>query len=75
MSEVDIKKIIVDSFKAEGLEIAEDVAVKFAKVAFKTIPKIVTATENKTDDYLIPLLALIEKPVLAALDKIDGQVG
>jgi len=75
MSEVNIKKIIVDAFKEEGLEIAEDVAIKMTKIAFKTIPKIVEATENKVDDYLIPLLALVEKPVLNALDKIDGHVG
>jgi hypothetical protein len=75
MSEVDIKKIIVDEFKAEGLEIAEDVAVRLTKVAFRAIPKVVIETENKADDYLLPLLALVEKPVMAALDKIDGQEG
>lgn len=75
MSEQDIKKILVEEFKAEGLEIAEDVAVRLVKVAFKAIPKIVVATENKVDDYILPLLALVEKPVMNALDKIDGHVG
>jgi hydroxymethylpyrimidine/phosphomethylpyrimidine kinase len=75
VSEQDIKKIIVEEFKAEGLEIAEDVAVRIVKVAFKAIPKIVDATENQVDDYLKPLLSLVEKPVMAALDKIDGHVG
>lgn len=75
MSEQDIKKIIVEEFKAEGLEIAEDVAVRITKVAFRAIPKVVLATDNKVDDYLIPLLALVEKPVMTALDKIDGQQG
>lgn len=75
MSEQDIKKILVEEFKAEGLEIAEDVAVRLVKVAFKALPKIVVATDNKVDDYILPLLALVEKPIMNALDKIDGHVG
>lgn len=73
--ETDIKKIIVAEFKAEGLEIAEDVAIRLTKVAFKAIPKIVLATDNKADDLLIPLFAVIEPPVMKALDKIDGKEG
>lgn len=72
---MDIKKIIVDEFKAEGLEIAEEVAVKLTKVAFRVLPKVVAATETKVDDLLIPLLAVVEAPVMKALDKIDGQEG
>jgi hypothetical protein len=72
---MDIKKIIVEEFKAEGLEIAEDVAVRLTKVAFRVLPKVVASTETKIDDLLIPLLSVIEAPVMKALDKIDGQEG
>ncbi len=72
---MDIKKIIVEEFKAEGLEIAEDVAIRLTKVAFRVLPKVVSATETKVDDLLIPLLSVIEAPVMKALDKIDGQEG
>lgn len=75
METQDIKKIIVDEFKAEGLEIAEDVAVRLTKVAFRVVPKVVLATDTKMDDLLIPVLAVVEPHVMKALDKIDGQEG
>lgn len=75
MEPTDIKKIIVEEFKAEGLEIAEDVAIRLTKVAFRVIPKVVTATETKIDDLLVPVLAVIEPQVMKALDKIDGKEG
>lgn len=75
VTNAELKKLIVDEFKAEGMDIAEDVAVRLVKAAFKVLPKVVLATDNKMDDLLIPLLAVVEKPVLQALDKINGHEG
>ena len=75
MEKSEILKLIVEEFKAEGLDIAEEAVLSATKVAFKVAPKIIEATETKLDDLIIlPLLALIEKPVLKAIDKIDGKV-
>lgn len=63
---------IAEILKKAGLEIGEDVAVATVKGVIKALPDILLATENKMDDMLIPLLALIEKPILDLLDKIDG---
>lgn len=73
MSEVNIKDLIVAELKANGLDIAEDVAVSIVKVVFGLVPKIVLATDNKVDDLLIAVLPIIEAPIMAILDKIDGK--
>lgn len=69
----DIKKMIVDHFKAEGLDIAEEAAVALVKSAFKLIPAIALATENKIDDMFVPALGIIEPKVIELLDGIDGE--
>lgn len=72
---LEIKKIIVEEFKKEGLEITEDAAIRIAKVSFRVIPKIAVLTDTKLDDLVVPLLGLIEAPIMKALDKIDGHEG
>ncbi len=67
-----LKNEIKEIFKKEGLDVAEEVVLKFAKVSFKVLPKILEATPNKLDDLLIPVLKTVEPKVLAAIDKIDG---
>jgi hypothetical protein len=70
----EVLKEIVEEFKAEGLDVAEESVIRMVKVAFKAIPKVVEATETKLDDLLVlPLISLIEKPVFKALDKINKK--
>lgn len=71
----EIKKMIVEELKLNGLEISEDVAIAVVKVVLGLIPKVVIATENKVDDLLLALLPIIEPKILEALDKIDGKIG
>jgi len=75
MTNEEIKKMIVEELKNNGLEIGEDAAVMVVKALFNIVPKIVLATDNKIDDLLIAILPLIERPIMAALDKIDGVEG
>jgi hypothetical protein len=72
---MDLKKIIVEELKSEGVEIAEDVAIRVLKASLKVAKKVVAESENKVDDLLLPLLGLVEPKLLEALDKIDGHVG
>jgi len=71
VKEVDIKKMIVDGLKEEGIEIAEEAAIATAKAIFKIIPVVVAATPNKIDDLLIPVLAVVKDPVIKVLDNIN----
>ena len=67
------KKKLVEILKENGLNIAEEAATTTVKGIFKSIKEIVKATPSKTDDLLIPLIAVIEPPILALIDKIDGE--
>jgi len=69
----EIKKMIVEEFKKEGLDIAEDAAIRLAKMGFSITKKVLGITKNRLDDLLIPVIGVIEKPVLNLLDKIDNR--
>jgi len=66
---------LMEELKKEGLEVAEDSAIALMKAVFRIVPAYVLASESKTDDLLIPVLSVIEAPVMALLDKIDGKMG
>jgi hypothetical protein len=67
-------KNITDILKDQGLDIAEDVAIATVKGVIKALPGILALTPNKFDDLLIPILGLVEAPLISLLDKIDGKV-
>ena len=69
------KKELLDGLKAAGLNVAEDAAVGVFKALISIIPKVVLASENKVDDLLVPVLAVLEPKIMEAIDKIDGEVG
>ena len=75
MESVDIKKLIIDELKKEGLDIAEDAAISAVKAVLKVVPKVVAATENKVDDIPVAIIPVIEPALLDLLDKIDGEEG
>jgi len=64
---MNLKEIL----KAEGLEVAEETAIAAVKAVMKAMPAIVMASENKYDDMLIPVLAVIEPKVIEVLDNIN----
>jgi hypothetical protein len=65
--------ILVEELKKEGLEVAEETAKAAVKAVFRSLPKFVAATENKYDDMLLPVLAIIEPKVLEMLDEINKE--
>jgi len=67
------KQVLIEGLKVEGLNIAEDTAVATVRAAFKILPAVFTASENKFDDMAIPVLGILEPKVMAILDKIDGE--
>ena len=70
----DPKKLLLKELKKAGLVIGEEAAVGVVKAVFKALPNFVAATENKYDDMLIMLFPILEKEILAKIDKIDGEV-
>ena len=73
-------EIIKEEFKAAGLEMAEETAKKFFLVLEgKIIPRLATEATDEKIKALASISGVVigaMKPiVLAAIDKIDGQVG
>jgi hypothetical protein len=67
----EVKKILLEELKIEGLEIAEDAAIKVFKAIMKAAPKIAAVTDTKADDFLVQLLPFIEPKIIAMLSKIS----
>lgn len=70
-----IKKVIVEKLKKQGLDVAEDAVTKMVKAVFEALPEILVLTPNKFDDLTIPVLGIIEAQIVKLCDKIDGQEG
>ena len=73
--ELDVKKMILDELKGEGLDLAEDLAIGVCKAVFRVMPKVAAATDNKYDDLLIPVVGVLEPKIMEMLDKIDKKEG
>ncbi len=69
---MDFKKL-VDKLKEEGLDVAEDVAVKLVKSVLGWVEEEVVASENKYDDMVLAVLPALKKELFKAIDKIDGE--
>jgi len=66
---------LAEKLKAEGLDVAEDVAGKVLKCTMAWLKESAALSENKMDDMVAPLLVPIENYILTQIDKIDGEVG
>lgn len=73
MSDHDVKKLVLEELKKEGINLAEDAVAGIVKAVFRAIPKVVLATPNSVDDLLVPVLAVVEPKVLELVDKLDGE--
>jgi len=72
----EVKKELVELFKAEGLELAEETVELAVKAVFKVLPIIAKKTTNPLDDMLVGSLApILERELLKLVDKIDGKQG
>lgn len=67
------KKDITDIFKAEGLDVAEDMAVAATRAVFKLITVMVPQVSFGLGSIILPLVNAVEPKILTMLDKIDGE--
>ena len=68
------RQLLLKNLKKAGLNIGEDAVVGVVEAVFDALPEFLLATENKVDDLAIAILPIIKPHVLAAIDKIDGEV-
>lgn len=68
---MSMKKIIVEELKKQGLDLAEDAAEDALEGFFSGLEKIVTASDNKYDDMLVPVLGMVKPKILEMINKID----
>ena len=68
-----VGELIVEELKKEGMDVAEEAAVLAVKALFKVAPKAAAMTENKYDDLLVPVIAVLEPKIMEMLDGIDGE--
>lgn len=62
--------------KKAGLNIGEDLIKAVVKDVVRPFAEQkIQESENKIDDILLPFLDQLEAALLAAADKIDGEVG
>lgn len=62
--------------KKAGLNIGEDLIKAVVKDIVRPFAEQkILESENKIDDILLPFLDQLEAALLAAADKIDGEVG
>ncbi len=68
-----VKQSFVEELKKEGLDIAEDAIAGLFKASIKTGQKWMMNHKNTYVKMFAPMLGLIEAPILAEIDKIDGE--
>lgn len=69
------KAQLVEMLKLKGLDIAEEALKDVVEAVFQVAEEAVKASENKYDDLLLVILPQVKPLVLAAIDKLDKQVG
>lgn len=67
------KDDLLDLLKAEGMEVAEDLAVDMVRKTFAILPKIAAIIPGTIDDVIINIIRALEPKVLSLCDKIDGK--
>lgn len=68
-----MEKTIGEILKEQGLNVSEEVAMETVRAVFKALPIIAAVTENKYDDMLVPIISIIQTPLLEIIDKLDGE--
>ena len=67
------KDEIIEFFKEEGLDVAEDVVVAAVRGAFRLIKEIVPRFSSGLGVIVSPMIEYVEGLVLEQVDKIDGE--
>jgi spore maturation protein SpmB len=68
-----IKTDFIDEAKKEGLDIAEDAIAAIWKALVRVAAKYAAKSDNMIIKIAAPIIAACEAPVLALIDKIDGE--
>lgn len=66
-------KDLIEIFKTNGLDIAEEAAEAAVLAMFEWLEKSALMSENKYDDLCLAVLPLIKPLILKQVDRIDGK--
>lgn len=66
---------LVAALKSRGLDVAEDMAGIVLEESLKFVHDSIVLSETKIDDIALPFLPMVEGPLKALVDKINGKVG
>lgn len=69
----EMKKEILDSLKARGLDVAEEALAELIEGVFDVAEMLIVKSENKFDDMALVVLPKLKELALKALDKLDGE--
>ena len=67
-------KDLVGKLTAQGLPLAEEAAKLVVSSVLDWVQESVVISENKYDDFAIPVISAVKPFVMAQLDKIDGAI-
>jgi len=67
------KELVKAALKAKGLDIAEEALAATVKGAFDVLEAIVPVFSAGLGAVVPSIRGVVEKPLLAAIDKIDGN--
>ena len=73
MSDVNVKTTLVSELKKEGIDLAEDAVAGFFKALVRVGQTWLMNHPNTYVKMLAPVLMMVEKPILAEIDKMDGE--
>lgn len=68
-----MQKEITEILKKEGLDIAEEEAVRVVNAAFEIMVLILPKVSETAGVIIGPMIMVLKPRILALLDKIDGQ--
>jgi hypothetical protein len=69
----DVKDLVL-KLKDQGLPVAEEAAKLVVTSVLDWVQESVMISENKYDDFAIPVIMAVKPFVMGQLDKIDGVI-
>lgn len=67
------KELILQTFKEEGIDIGEEVAINAVRAIFKLLRIMLPKISNGLGALAVPLANYAEEMIVQQLDKIDGE--
>lgn len=69
------KEALVAELKAQGLPVAEVMVEKAVESILSWVEASVMMSEDKYDDFAVPIMAALKPFIMGELNKIDGVEG